>query len=240
MATVFMKWLETRPRDYDRGINLLTLGCLKKLKQKIADEYIQSGDNVLEIGCGTGTLTLLMAEKGAQVKAIDASPAMLAEAEEKVKSVGLGDQIELHNIDAVMIEEVFPDTKFDLIVSTLAFSEMLISGNMAWKMYSGLTESASLTIEAHASDELKQRYLPKMVSGEWAGTMCLTEAHAGSDLGILRTKAEPLGDGSYAISGTKIFITAGEHQISSGIRHANGCCCTQPTACTCNNCSFAF
>ena len=101
----------------------------------------------------------------------------------------------------------------------LAFSEMLISGNMAWKMYSGLTESASLTIEAHASEELKQRYLPKMVSGEWAGTMCLTEAHAGSDLGILRTKAEPLGDGSFAISGTKIFITAGEHDLTDNIVH---------------------
>jgi len=101
----------------------------------------------------------------------------------------------------------------------LAFSEMLISGNMAWKMYSGLTESAVLTIESHASDELKQAYLPKMVSGEWAGTMCLTEAHAGSDLGILRTKAEPRGDGSYAISGTKIFITWGDHELSENIIH---------------------
>jgi alkylation response protein AidB-like acyl-CoA dehydrogenase len=101
----------------------------------------------------------------------------------------------------------------------LAFSEMLISGNMAWKMYSGLTESAALTIQAHGTDELKNRYLPKMVSGEWAGTMCLTEAHSGSDLGILRTKAEPLGDGSYAISGTKIFITAGEHDLTGNIVH---------------------
>jgi len=74
----------------------------------------------------------------------------------------------------------------------LAFSEMLISGNMAWKMYSGLTESAALTIQAHGTEEQKRRYLPRMVSGEWAGTMCLTEAHSGSDLGILRTKAEPL------------------------------------------------
>ena len=101
----------------------------------------------------------------------------------------------------------------------LAFSEMLISGNMAWKMYSGLTESAALTIEAHGTDELKARYLPKMVSGEWAGTMCLTEAHSGSDLGILRTRAEPLGDGSYAITGTKIFISAGEHDLTDNIVH---------------------
>ena len=67
---------------------------------------------------------------------------------------------------------------------SLAFGEMLVSGNMAWRMYSGLTESASLTIEAHASDELKQRYLPKMVKGEWSGTMCLTESH--SDMGGMR------------------------------------------------------
>jgi alkylation response protein AidB-like acyl-CoA dehydrogenase len=102
---------------------------------------------------------------------------------------------------------------------SLAFSEMLISGNMAWKMYSGLTESAVSTIESHASEELKQRYLPKMVSGEWSGTMCLTEAHSGTDLGILRTRAEPLGDGSYAISGTKIFISVGEHDLTDNIVH---------------------
>jgi 3-(methylsulfanyl)propanoyl-CoA dehydrogenase len=102
---------------------------------------------------------------------------------------------------------------------TLAFGEMLCSGNMAWKMYSGLTESAGLTLEAHGSDELKQRYLPKMVSGEWAGTMCLTEANAGSDLGILRTKAEPRGDGSFAITGTKIYISAGEHDLTENIIH---------------------
>ena len=101
----------------------------------------------------------------------------------------------------------------------LAFGEMLCSGNMAWKMYSGLTESAGLTLASHGSEELKQRYLPKMVSGEWAGTMCLTEAHSGSDLGILRTKAEPRGDGSFAITGTKIFISAGEHDLTDNIIH---------------------
>jgi hypothetical protein len=101
----------------------------------------------------------------------------------------------------------------------LAFGEMICSGNMAWKMYSGLTESAGLTLASHGSDELKQRYLPKMVSGEWAGTMCLTEAHSGSDLGILRTKAEPRGDGSFAITGTKIFISAGEHDLTENIIH---------------------
>jgi len=101
----------------------------------------------------------------------------------------------------------------------LAFSEMIISGNMAWKMYSGLTESASHTIASHGSEELKRLYLPKMVKGEWSGTMCLTEAHCGSDLGMLRTRAEPRGDGSYAITGTKIFISAGEHDLTSNIVH---------------------
>ena len=101
----------------------------------------------------------------------------------------------------------------------LGFSEMLISGNMAWKMYSGLTESAAHTIEAHASEELKARYLPKMVAGEWTGTMCLTEAHSGTDLGLLRTRAEPRGDGTYGITGTKIFISCGEHDLSRNIVH---------------------
>jgi alkylation response protein AidB-like acyl-CoA dehydrogenase len=102
---------------------------------------------------------------------------------------------------------------------SLAFSEMLVSGNMAWKMYSGLTESAGLTLAAHGSEELKQRFLPKMVSGEWSGTMCLTEAQSGTDLGILKTRAEPRGDGSYSISGTKIFISAGEHDLTDNIVH---------------------
>ena len=102
---------------------------------------------------------------------------------------------------------------------SLAFSEMLISGNMAWKMYSGLTESACATLESHGSEELKQRFMPKMVSGEWSGTMCLTEAHSGSDLGILRTRAEPRPDGSFAITGTKVFISAGEHDLTSNIIH---------------------
>jgi alkylation response protein AidB-like acyl-CoA dehydrogenase len=102
---------------------------------------------------------------------------------------------------------------------SLAFGEMLVSGNMAWRMYSGLTESAVATIAAHAPPEIKQRYLPKLVSGEWSGTMCLTEAQSGTDLGILRTRAEPRADGSYAISGTKIFISCGEHDLTKNIVH---------------------
>jgi ubiquinone/menaquinone biosynthesis C-methylase UbiE len=83
MATVFMKWLETSPKDYDRGIRILTLGRIQHVKERIANTYINPGMRVLEIGCGTGTLTVMMAAKGAIVTGIDASPAMLSEAEKK-------------------------------------------------------------------------------------------------------------------------------------------------------------
>jgi alkylation response protein AidB-like acyl-CoA dehydrogenase len=101
----------------------------------------------------------------------------------------------------------------------LAFGEMLISGNMAWKMYSGLSESAALTIAAYGTEAQQNLYLPPMVSGRWSGTMCLTESHCGSDLGLLRTRAQPRGDGSYAITGTKIFISCGEHDLTQNIVH---------------------
>ena len=97
--------------------------------------------------------------------------------------------------------------------------ELLISANMAFAMYPGLTHGAMNAIHEHANDELKQTYLPKMASGEWSGTMCLTEPHCGTDLGLLKTKAVPNGDGSYAITGTKIFISAGEHDLTSNIIH---------------------
>lgn len=100
-----------------------------------------------------------------------------------------------------------------------ALYEMLNSANQAWTMYPGLSHGAYEALHAHGTDELKQRYLPKLVSGVWTGTMCLTEPHCGTDLGILRTKAEPLADGSYAITGTKIFISAGEHDLSENIIH---------------------
>ncbi|KMW46449.1 acyl-CoA dehydrogenase C-terminal domain-containing protein [Ralstonia insidiosa] len=100
-----------------------------------------------------------------------------------------------------------------------AVYEMLNSANQAWTMYPGLSHGAYEALHAHGTDELKQRYLPKLVSGVWTGTMCLTEPHCGTDLGILRTKAEPLADGSYAITGTKIFISAGEHDLAENIIH---------------------
>lgn len=101
----------------------------------------------------------------------------------------------------------------------IVISEMVGTSNWAWGMYPGLSHGAVRTLEHHGSQAQKDLYLPKLVSGEWTGTMCLTEAQAGSDLGIIRTKAEPNADGSYAISGEKIFISAGEHDMASNIVH---------------------
>jgi alkylation response protein AidB-like acyl-CoA dehydrogenase len=100
-----------------------------------------------------------------------------------------------------------------------AFMEMINSANQAWGMYPGLSHGAYAALHAHGAKELQDLYLPKLVTGEWTGTMCLTEAHCGTDLGLLRTKAEPNGDGSYAITGSKIFISAGEHDMSGNIVH---------------------
>lgn len=101
----------------------------------------------------------------------------------------------------------------------IAISEMVGTANWSWGMYPGLSHGAVRTVEHHGSEQQKQTYLPKLVSGEWTGTMCLTESHAGSDLGIIRTKAEPQADGSYAITGEKIFISAGEHDLAENIIH---------------------
>jgi len=124
MATVFMKWLENSPKDYDRGIQILTLGRIQQIKQKIASEHVHEGDRVLEIGCGTGTLTIMMAQHGGAVTGIDASPRMLAEAQKKVISSHLDDQVVLKYMDAALIGERFQPATFDLIVSTLVFSEL--------------------------------------------------------------------------------------------------------------------
>ena len=99
------------------------------------------------------------------------------------------------------------------------FYEMLNSANQAWTMYPGLTHGAYAALLAHGTDEQKNTFLHKMTSGEWTGTMCLTEPHCGTDLGLMRTKAEPQPDGSYRITGNKIFISAGEHDMSANIIH---------------------
>ncbi|MFK0087239.1 acyl-CoA dehydrogenase C-terminal domain-containing protein [Pseudomonas sp. NPDC090755] len=97
--------------------------------------------------------------------------------------------------------------------------EMVNASSLAFGLYPMLTAGACLSINAHASDELKDKYLPNMYAGTWAGSMCLTEPHAGTDLGIIRTRAEPQADGSYKVSGTKIFITGGEHDLTENIIH---------------------
>ena len=97
--------------------------------------------------------------------------------------------------------------------------EMLNSANQAWTMYPGLTHGAYACLAAHGTEEIKATYLPKIVEGTWTGTMCLTESHCGTDLGLLRTKAEPNDDGSYSLSGSKIFISSGEHDLAENIVH---------------------
>ena len=100
-----------------------------------------------------------------------------------------------------------------------AITEMFSSANHSFAMYPGLSHGALATIEAHGTDKQKQMFMPKLVEGTWTGTMCLTEPHCGTDLGLLRTKAEPNEDGSYSLTGTKIFISAGEHDLSDNIVH---------------------
>lgn len=102
---------------------------------------------------------------------------------------------------------------------TVLFDEMLYSANNAFTLYVALTSGAALALAAHGNDTLKARYLPKLYSGEWTGAMCLTEPHAGSDLGLIHTKAEPQTDGTCRITGTKIFITGGDHDLTDNIVH---------------------
>ena len=100
-----------------------------------------------------------------------------------------------------------------------AVDEYILSANHAFEMYQGLTSGAIAALMVKASDEIKQRFIPNMVTGQWTGTMNLTEPHSGTDLGLLKTRAEPQADGSYAITGTKIFISSGEHDLSENIIH---------------------
>jgi alkylation response protein AidB-like acyl-CoA dehydrogenase len=102
---------------------------------------------------------------------------------------------------------------------TLLVQEILCACNLSFGMYPGLSHGAYNAIEAHANDELKALYLPKLVDGSWSGTMCLTEPQCGTDLGLVRTKAVPQEDGSYKLTGTKIFISAGEHDLTDNIVH---------------------
>ena len=102
---------------------------------------------------------------------------------------------------------------------SLLFEEMMCSANLSFGMYPGLSHGAYAALFKHGTQELKDRYLAKLVSGDWTGTMCLTEPQCGTDLGLIRTKAVPNGDGSYSITGNKIFISAGEHDLAENILH---------------------
>lgn len=102
---------------------------------------------------------------------------------------------------------------------TAFHEEMLCSADISFSLYPGLTAGAGLSLAKHGSEALKNRYLTRMYAGDWSASMCLTEAHAGTDLGMIRTKAVPQDDGSYLVSGTKIFITAGEHDLTENIVH---------------------
>ena len=119
---------------------------------------------------------------------------------------------------ALSCDTTFGGQGLPLVVNQM-FYEMLNSANQAWTMYPGLTHGAYASLHAHGTDAQKQTYLAKMTSGEWTGTMCLTEPHCGTDLGLMRTKAEPQPDGSYRITGNKIFISAGEHDMAANIVH---------------------
>jgi alkylation response protein AidB-like acyl-CoA dehydrogenase len=119
---------------------------------------------------------------------------------------------------ALACDPEFGGQGLPLVVNQM-FYEMMNSANQAWTMYPGLTHGAYAALHTHGTDEQKQTYLHKMTSGEWTGTMCLTEPHCGTDLGLMRTKAEPQADGTYKITGNKIFISAGEHDMADNIIH---------------------
>ena len=105
------------------------------------------------------------------------------------------------------------------VVVNLCLNEAMTAANQAWTMYSGLTHGAASALRIYGTDSQKLTYLPKMTTGEWTGTMCLTEPQCGTDLGLMRTKAEAMPDGTYRITGNKIFISAGEHDMADNIIH---------------------
>jgi hypothetical protein len=119
---------------------------------------------------------------------------------------------------ALGCDPAFGGQGLPLVVNSM-FYEMLNSANQAWTMYPGLTHGAYAALHTHGTEEQKQTYLHKMTSGEWTGSMCLTEPHCGTDLGLMRTKAEPQADGTFKITGNKIFISAGEHDMADNIIH---------------------
>ncbi len=121
---VFMKVLESASERYDRGINMLSLGQSRRFQEQIVKNYISTGDDVLEIGCGTGTLAICCAEKSASVVGFDISSQMLAVARRKVQARNVADKVQLREMGAIEMDKVFINETFDKIVSTLVFSEL--------------------------------------------------------------------------------------------------------------------
>ncbi|ATX66897.1 acyl-CoA dehydrogenase C-terminal domain-containing protein [Roseinatronobacter bogoriensis] len=128
------------------------------------------------------------------------------------------DQIKAGGWNGLDLPEEFGGQNLPYLMGS-AVGEIFVSANMALNMYQGLTHGAISAILAHGSDDQKATYLPKMISMDWTGTMNLTEPHCGTDLGLMRTKAEPQDDGSYKISGQKIFISAGDHDMAENVIH---------------------
>jgi 3-(methylsulfanyl)propanoyl-CoA dehydrogenase len=128
------------------------------------------------------------------------------------------DQVRMGGWPGLDLPEQYGGQYMPYVIGT-AVGEMFSGSNMAFTMYHGLTHGAASAILAHGTDAQKDKYLPRMITCDWTGTMNLTEPHCGTDLGLMRTKAEPQGDGSYKISGQKIFISSGEHDMSDNIIH---------------------
>lgn len=123
MSYVYMKVLESAPERYDRGMRLLTMGRLGQVHRDIAAQ-VGPGERVLDLGCGTGALAVLLARRGAEVTGIDISPPMLSQAARRVREEGLDDRVALRELGAVDLDTAFPDASFDAVVSTLVFSEL--------------------------------------------------------------------------------------------------------------------
>jgi SAM-dependent methyltransferase len=215
MATVFMKWLEKNPQDYDRGIRWLTLGRLRPLKEEIARRYVREGMRILEIGCGTGELAVRMAQRGGIVTGIDASPAMLAEAEKKVAAGGLRDRVTLTQMDAAIVGERFPPRSFDLIVSTLVFSELIPQErSRVLSVCVGLLAPGGRLLIA--DEVLPSRFLPRLAYRivrlplallTWLTTRTATGALSNFDSLLVQTGFRP-GIGAAYLGGSLILYTA--------------------------------
>lgn len=123
MSYVYMKVLESAPQRYERGMRVLTLGRIEQVRQDIAAR-VSTGDRVLDIGCGTGALAVILARRGTLVTAIDIAAPMLAQAAQRVREAELADRIDLRELGAVDLDTAFPDVSFDTVVSTLVFSEL--------------------------------------------------------------------------------------------------------------------